>query len=124
MKSLKGYISPIVSLVPTGNRNASANGTAVDLSGYDACMVVIASDTITDGTHTPKLQDSPDNSAWTDVAAGNLDGAFANIAAGAVQTVGYKGNQRYVRVVVTVASATTGGKYSAEILRGLPKYAS
>ncbi|MES1248042.1 MAG: hypothetical protein ABUS54_10255 [Actinomycetota bacterium] len=124
MKSGKSYISPAVSLTPTGNRNATANGTSVDLTAYDECIVVITSDTITDGTHTPKLQDSADNSTWNDVAAGNLDGTFAAITASSVQTVGYKGTNRYVRVVVTVSGATTGGKYAAEVVRMLPKYAS
>jgi hypothetical protein len=75
---------------------------------------------ITDGTHTPKLQESNDNSSWNDVAAGDREGTLANLASNAVQRAGYKGAKRFLRAVVTVAGATTGGVYGAVILRGDP----
>lgn len=100
------------------------NGTGVDTAGYESACALIDFGAWTDGTHTPKLQDSPDNSTFTDVAAGNLDGSFTAVSSGAGQNqtykVGYKGAQRYLRVVMTVAGTTTGAVSAATIVLGDP----
>jgi hypothetical protein len=106
----------IASLAPQA-RTASANGTSADLAGYRGAICVLAVGAITDGTHTPKLQESNDNASFTDVVAADLEGTFAALATGVNQAVGYKGRQRYIRAVVTVAGATTGGIYGAVLLR-------
>lgn len=93
----------------------------MDLRGYESATVLIESGTITDGTHTPKLQESDDNTTYTDVAAGDLIGSFSNIANNSIQEVGYKGTKRYIRVAVTVTGATTGGVYGATVVRGHPR---
>lgn len=121
MRDLEARLDVVASVVPTGNRNASVNGTGVDLQGYDGALVVINADTITDGTHTPKIQDSDDNSSFADAAAGDQVGtALVAITASSVQKIAYVGAKRYIRVVVTVAGATTGGKYNAVVVRGYP----
>ena len=102
---------------------ADANGTGIDLQGYDAAMVVFHPGTITDGTHTPKVQESDDNSTWNDVAAADQEGTLSALANNTVQRVGYKGAKRYVKAVVTVTGATSGGVYGAEVVRGLPDIA-
>lgn len=100
-------------------RTATANGTGVDLSGYNAAMVLWNVGTITDGTHTPKLQESDDNSTFTDVAAADLSGSHAALTSSTLQEIGYIGRARYVRAVITVSgSPSTGGAYSASIIRG------
>lgn len=105
------------SIVPTGNRTATVNGTGIDLSSSDAVAVIFGADTITDGTHTPKIQDSDDNSTFADVAAADQDGALVAITAASVQKVGYLGSKRYIRAVVTVTgSPATGGKYVATVV--------
>jgi hypothetical protein len=89
----------------------TTNGTALDLSATDADAIVFNPGVWTDGTHTPKLQDSPDNSTWTDVTAANQVGTLAAITStptAVVQQVSYIGPQRYLRPVITVAGATTG----------------
>ncbi len=82
---------------------------------YEALDILLDVGAWTDGSHTPALQDSPDNSTWTAVAAGNMLGAFTAITSAtqqnAVQRVSYVGTQRYVRCVVTVSGATTGAIY-------------
>lgn len=117
MRDLKNVIDFATSLAPAA-RTATANGTGVDLSGYNGAVVFFYTGTITDGTHTPKLQESVDNSAFTDVAAADLEGTLAALASSTNQEAGYKGTKRYVRAVSTVAGATTGGVYSAIIVRG------
>jgi hypothetical protein len=109
-------------LTPNVKITASTNGVAVDLSsvnnGANKLVFALVSGTITDGTYTFKLQDSPDNSTWTDVPAVYQQGpsvaSFTSATtAGTTVKLGYLGNtngaNRYVRVVVAVASATTGG---------------
>jgi hypothetical protein len=122
MRDLEARVDALASLVPTGNRTATANGTGIDLQGYDGALVVINADTITDGTHTPKVQESDDNSSFSDVASTDLVGtALVAITAASVQRIAYVGIKRYIRVVVTVTgSPATGGKYNALVMRGLP----
>lgn len=121
MRDLEAQLDVVQSLVPTGARTASANGTGVDLQGYDGALVVITADTITDGTHTPAVQESDDNSTFTAAASTDLVGtALVAITAASVQKIAYVGAKRYIRVAVTVAGATTGGKYAAAVVRGFP----
>lgn len=116
-QDLVSRIAPVASLRPAA-RTASANGSGVDLANFNSCAVVIAAGTITDGTHTPKLQESDDNSSFSDVAAADLQGTFAAIATNTDQEVGYIGLKRYVRAVSTVSGATTGGVYAIYVVKG------
>lgn len=121
LRDLKNNLSLAVSLAPAA-RTASANGTVIDLQGAKSAMVMVSFGAWTDGTHTPKLQegDASDGSDAADVAAGDLEGAFTAVSSSAgqnaCQKVGYKGNHRYIRVVMTVASATTGALSAAAIV--------
>lgn len=121
---IESTVSSALSFNPAA-RTATANGTGVDLQNFMGAMVVVTIGTITDGTHTLKLQDSPDNSAWTDVAAANLSGSFTALTSGSVagttQEVSYLGNQRYIRAVTTVSGTTTGGVYGAVVIRAFPR---
>lgn len=119
MRDLVNNINDVTSLAPAA-RTATANGTSVDLQGYNSAEVLFVVGAITDGTHTPKVQESDDNSAFTDVAAADQDGTLAALAASTNQAVGYKGNKRYLRAVSTVSGATTGGVYAAVVIRGNP----
>lgn len=105
------------SLAPAA-RTATANGTGVDLANFASANVVFSVGTITDGTHTPSVQESDDNSTFTAVAAADLIGTLANLASNTNQRVGYRGTKRYVRAVSTVAGATTGGVYAGVVVRG------
>ena len=105
------------SLAPAA-RTASANGTGVDLANFGSATVAFVVGTITDGTHAPKVQESDDNSSFTDVAAADLNGSLAALASDTNQRVGYRGSKRYIRAVSTVSGTTTGGVYAAVVLRG------
>ena len=72
---------------------------------------------------TAKLQDSPDNSVWTDVAAGDQEGVLSDLRTTEVQRVGYKGMERYVRAVLTLAGTTPIIDASALVIRGNPRKA-
>jgi hypothetical protein len=88
---------------------ASTNGASVDLLGCNSLAVVITSGAIVGAAvMVPKLQESDDNAAFTDVAAGDLLGSFpAALAAASTIKVGYKGFKRYVRPVLTLSSGTS-----------------
>jgi hypothetical protein len=127
MRDLSHNISPALSLPPAA-RTATANGTAVDLLGFGSAAVLVTFGSWTDGTHTPKIQESDNGSTgWTDVAAGDLAGSFSAVSSAAgqnvVQRASYIGNKRFIRPVLTVASATTGAITSVQVVRGYPAMA-
>lgn len=117
VRDIHNDMSVANSLAPAA-RTATANGTGIDLQGYRACAVVFVVGTITDGTHTPKLQESDDNSTFSDVAAADQSGTLAALASSTNQEVSYIGTKRYIRAVSTVSGATTGGVYAAVAIRG------
>lgn len=118
---IKNHLTVGQSLKPAA-RTASANGTGVDLAGFDAAMVVIDAGAWTDGSHTFEVQESDDNSSFTAVASADLDGTEP-VVDGApdddqIYVIGYHGIKRYLRVATTVSGTTTGAVYSASIVRG------
>ena len=118
---------------------ADTNGTSIDLSGYLSATVLVNI-----GAEGPnlsanisisfKLQDSDDETEWTDVepdAALGLktddDGIFyvADKAAlaPAVLAIGYTMNKQYLRVVIDVKGAQGAGTpIGALVVKGHPKH--
>lgn len=126
MLDLKAHISPAQTLRPAA-RTADANGENVDLANFDAAVVVIDVGTWTDGTHTFEVQEADDDGSgspdtWAAVADADLDGSEPVVDGAAdddqIYEIGYIGGKRWLRVVVTVASATTGAVYAATVVRG------
>lgn len=107
----------VQTLVPA-TRTANSTGTGVDLAGYHAAAIYVVAGTITDGTHTPVVQESDDNSIFADVAAEDLQGSLVDITSDSVQEIGYIGNKRYIRVNVAASGTTNGGTYGAFVVRG------
>ena len=121
-RQLSSRLNVAPSLAPA-TYTASAIGAGADLAGYHAAAVYIVTGAITDGTHTFEVQESDDNATYTAVAESNLHGAEPAIGAAdgnKVYEIGYKGTKRYIRVAVTVAGATSGGAYTAFVVRGRP----
>ena len=73
---------------------------------------------MTDGTHTPSVEESDDDSTYTAVAAADLLGSLANLASNVGQSVGYRGGKRYIRARIAVSGATTGALDAALVIRG------
>lgn len=119
-KDLARTIKPVQTLAPAA-RTASANGAGVDTKGYSAAAVIFEPGTLTDGVHTPKVQESDDNAAWNDVAAADQVGSLAALASNTLQWVGYRGVKRYLRAVVTVTGGpATGLVCGATVVLGSP----
>lgn len=115
-------LNAATSLPPASrSANATVNGTGVDLAGYDGAAIVVSTGTITDGSHAIAIEDSPDNTNWTAVAAADRIGNLPTVVAADDNTAfkfGYKGVQRYLRVSVTTSASTTGGVFGAVVVRG------
>lgn len=95
-------------------RTATVNGTGIDLANSNGNQVIVYAGAITDGTFTPKLQESSDNSTFTDVAAADLVGSLSAQTANTAQDISYIGKLRYIRAVITVTgSPATGGNVGA-----------
>lgn len=126
LRDIHANINPALTLSPAV-RTANANGSTVDLQGFGSAALVVGFGAYTDGTHTPSVQHSDDGSAWTNCTASELDGAFAAVSSGAgantVQRVGYLANRRFLRVVMTIAGATTGAATMAMVVRSHPTQA-
>jgi len=103
-------------------RTATLTGATIDLKGYEGVNVIAAfgasGDTLSGSLYwTGKLQESADDSSWSDVAAGDVIGATTNVFAlvdapgdiDAVYSLGYRGTKRYVRAVITEVGVHTNG---------------
>ena len=117
-RDLKSNIDVNTSLDPADYTDGTANGASADLRGFESAVVAFVVATVTDGTHTPTVEDSDDNSAWGAVAAADLSGTLAALASDVNQRVGYRGAKRYIRAVLTTTGSTTGAAASAVIIRG------
>lgn len=123
-RELYNHVLEATSLTPAArSANTAVNGTGVDLLGFESALILVTAGVITDGTHTIKLQESADNSTFTDVAAGDQLGTppgplTSGVGGSASACWAYVGSKRYIRVVATTAGATTGGVFAASVLRG------
>lgn len=113
-------------LTSAARTNGTASGTAVDLgvfgNDFRTVLFVISTATITDGSHAITLEDSPNNSDWTAVEAGRVQGSQPTVVAADDNTffaLGYiVGTAQYVRLSVVTSGATTGGVFSALAILG------
>jgi hypothetical protein len=151
MRDLMNTISGVSAMAPAAARTTSTNGPWIDPSalngGNDGICFMVLAGTITDGTHTFKLQDTVDGgttpvdvaSPYIQTPSGQSSNAFtSSTASGAILKFGYLGNAAgiktigdslspvasgkvLVRLVCTVTgSPGTGGIYSAVAVEGYP----
>lgn len=128
-------VSPSINVAA---KTATTTGSGFDLSTVaegEAVAVLLVVGAWTDGTHTPKIQDSADNVTFADYTTAvseTSDGTTLTAGTGftaisgtgqqnQTQVVNYNGGKRYIRVVVTVSGATTGAIYGAYIVQGNPR---
>jgi hypothetical protein len=101
----------VVQVVAPAVLAATDTSGPVDLGGFESAAVVIHTGAIAGaGDFTAKLQEADTSTPgdFTDVAAGDLLGAFpASLAAASLVKVGYRGHKRYVRTVITKNSGTS-----------------
>ncbi len=86
-------------------------GTAIDTKGYTEATVVLRLGARTDGTATLLIQESDDNSTFTDVADTFLKGTEAGEAVSTAHGFGVLGvmlRKRYLKVSIVSTSVTSG----------------
>jgi|TARA_R110000765_G_scaffold49159_5_gene100055 hypothetical protein len=145
MKDLSNNVVIASSLI-NAVKTAAANGTGVDLQGYESALAVVAvgaeGDTLAANLNFQiSLQHSDDNSTFTDcvqaeivdgtiAADGNwliLDGTTSGDpgTAGGVWQVSYVGGKRYVRLVIDkTGTHSTGTSISGLIVKGAARHSS
>ena len=136
MRDLASGLSAVTSIIPiVGNNDTEGTGLGADLKGYEGALVVfeigISADTLSGSVLlTLKVQESDDDSAYTDVAAADLiGGANAIVIDDAAEDAvihvrGYNGAKRYLRAFVDFTGTHTNGTpISAVVVRGLPRHA-
>ncbi len=139
MKDLRSNISVVQTIAPVAGA-ADADGATVDLQGYESCTFVInmGIEGITlSGSNKIEieLEESTDNSTWTNVTAStsvigatpNSDGKVAtfddNAETPSVATVAYIGDKRYVRAVANFSGTHgTATPYSVTAIRGSARH--
>lgn len=139
MYDLSNSISPAISLA-AAVRSAAANGTGVDLQGYESATILVdvgaEGDTLSGSVYFEvSLEHSDDNSTFTDCAQADIiDGTIASggiflkldgtaggdpDTAGLIYRVGYVGGKRYVRVVLAkTGTHTNGTPLGAMVVKG------
>jgi len=116
-ESLADNLSLGVSIAPGAHVIAAAYslvGTGIDVSGYDVLVNLVSGTNGTNGTVDVKIQESQDNTNWSDWTGG----AFTQVTEAndnAVQEKAYTGAYRYIRVKATVAVATCD--FSVEVMK-------
>lgn len=113
-----------VQVVAPAVLSATNTSAAIDLAEFGTCALIINTGAIASaGDFTPKLQESDNGSTgWTDVAASDLIGEFpASLEADGVVKVGYIGNKRYVRTVLTKNGGTSIAA-GAVLIKGDPRH--
>tara|TARA_R110000823_G_scaffold236856_1_gene362476 strand:+ start:676 stop:1101 length:426 start_codon:yes stop_codon:yes gene_type:complete len=119
---------------------AGFTSAACDLLNHDGSLLIVnmgnSGDTLSASVYWElEVEDSPDNSTWTDVSdylitgavTGSNTGTFAKVDAAAedsrIFTTAYLGRQRYVRIVVNkTGTHTNGTPISSTFVRTRARY--
>lgn len=144
MRDLSNNIVPANSII-NAVKTAAANGTGVDLQGYESAMIVVSvgaeGDTLAANLNFQvSLEHSDDNSTYTDCVQAEIidgtiaaDGVFLILdgtgtagssdgnpdSVGGTWWIGYVGGKRYIRVVIAkTGTHSTGTPISALVLKG------
>ena len=129
MRDLHNHLKFTPALNPAaGADNTVRTGTDIDRLGYESIEFVIQTGALpdADATFTVEVQESDagGGAGYTAVADADLIGtesqaSFTFAADNSIRKIGYKGNKRFVRVVVTPANVAAGAEvYGAVAVLG------
>lgn len=122
MRDLYHNIKTVAALAPAV-QSASIDGAAIDLKGANRVVFVLNTGAVvSSGDFSAKLQESDTTTPgdFTDVAATQVDSdAPATLAADSSYRLGYRGNKRYARIVLTKAGGTSIAAGAAAVLSDL-----
>ena len=109
-KDLHNQVSVGVAIALTAVANGEdVVGSAIDRQGSEGLEIIFQVGEYTDGSVTPLIEESDNNSDYTAVADANLTNteASAALTAAGVSSIGYVGFKRYVRATAVTAAAST-----------------
>lgn len=108
--------------VQTGTTNGIAIDTGVYSNNFRDILFIVHSGTLTDGSYAVTVEESDTSgSGYTAVDTWRVLGSLPTFAAtddNVWNSFGVRPNKRYVRIVVTATSATTGGVLAATAVLG------
>ena len=108
-RDIKNKILPVIAVDTQLIESATTvAGNVIDLDGRESVAIVLVAGTVTAGDVKLLIQSSPDDVTYNDVYDVVLIGTEADTlltASNTVATIGYKGNDRYIKVSLV----TTGG---------------
>lgn len=116
---LNGAIGRNISAISS---STTTNGNIIDTQGYGAVEAFLLTGAYTDGTYVLSWSVG-DDSGLSDGAAPSSDdviGSASLAAANGVKRLGYVGNKRYVRPVITSTGVTSGATVGVLVVRGKP----
>ena len=109
-KDLHNQIGVGVAIALTAVANGEdVVGAVIDRQGSEGLEIIFQVGEYTDGSVTPLIEESDNNSDYTAVADANLTNTeeSAALTAAGVSTIGYVGFKRYVRATAVTAAAST-----------------
>lgn len=109
MRDLYSNIRVTAALAPAV-QSTSVDGSVIDVKGYNRLAFAVNTGAVVGaGDFSVKLQESDaSGSGFADVAAAQVDSnAPATLAANSAYKLGYRGNKRYVKPVLTKAGGTS-----------------
>src|SRR6056300_263306 len=109
-KDLHNQISISVAIALTAvSDGEDVAGSAIDRQGSEGLEIIFQVGAYTDGSVTPLIEESDNNSDYTAVADADLTNteASAALSAAGVSSIGYVGFKRYVRATAVTAAAST-----------------
>jgi len=109
MYDLKGNLN-IVVVRKSAAVTATGNGTGLDLMGYEGKVAIVfnvaAATAGTNPTYDAKVQDSPDNSTFTDIAGATITQVTTTDSI-QVLSVDVRAQARYIRIVETIGGTSS-----------------
>jgi hypothetical protein len=109
-KDLHNQIGVGVAIALTAVANGEdVVGAVIDRQGSEGLELIFQVGEYTDGSVTPLIEESDNNSDYTAVADADLTNteASAALSAAGVSSIGYVGFKRYVRATAVTAAAST-----------------
>jgi len=109
MKDLYSKIGVVAAVVPA-TLTATNTSAAIDLQGFGSACAIIQTGAIAGaGNFTPSFTEcETSGGTYTAVAAADLNGSFTDpLAASSTYKIGYRGNKRYIKTVLTLNSGTS-----------------
>jgi hypothetical protein len=108
--------------------NTTTSGLTVDLNSssqfFKTAMLAFRTGTVTDGSYLVTMEESPNDSDWTAVAAADIQGSISAITSSGgsdkIYELGYVGSMRYVRCKVVSSATTSGAAVAAVWVLGQP----